>query len=168
MSITLTHSVGSKPKKYTFLIQFKFLLVLIKLILIICIYLTYDENLFSGLSVISERNSDNYLKARSILLSGVSFFAIFTIVEIFILLIGFTYNFTKNNILILSLNIFSIYLLCYFIFDTWHYVTLWYIFIVAQFPQTLLEAYGFFYSLVNEFTKYNKIKNLTLKKIKTN
>ena len=158
---------GSYKRVFCLIIQLKYLFAIIKLILIICIYLTYDENIFSGLSILDERLENNYMKARAILLLGITIFGISCLVEIFILLLGFTFNFNKNNAIILSLNIFSVYLLLYFIVDNWHYVTIWYIFVVAQFPQTVLESYGLLVSALFDISKYQKMKNFTLKPIKS-
>lgn len=158
---------GSYKRGFSLIIRLKYLFVVIKLFLIICIYLTYDENIFSGLSMIEERLESNYMKSRTILLLGVTIFGITCLVEMFILLLGFTFNFHKNNIIILSLNIFSVYLLVYFLVDTWHYITIWYIFIVAQFPQTVLESYGLFVSALYDLSKYQRMKQFALKPIKT-
>lgn len=166
MSSNLIRSVCSQPKKYTLLIELKFLFLIIKIILVICVYLTYDENIFSGLSLVEERDSDKYNTARSSLLAAISFFSILAIGELFITISGYTYNFNKNNILIVSLNIFAIYLLGYFIFDAWHYVTIWYIFIVAEFPQAVMEGYGFFSAVSQQLLKYNKMRELSLDKSK--
>jgi hypothetical protein len=166
MSSNLLRSVSSQPKKYTLLIELKFLFLMIKIILVICVYLTYDENIFSGLSLVDERDNDKYNQARATLLSAISFFAILAIGELFITLSGYTYNFNKNNILIVSLNIFAIYLLGYFIFDAWHYVTIWYIFIVAEFPQAVMEGYGFFSAVGQQLFRYNKMRQLTIDKSK--
>lgn len=166
MSSKLIRSVCSQPKKYTLLIELKFLFLMIKIILVICVYLTYDENIFSGLSLVEERDSDKYHTARSSLLAAISFFSILATGELFITISGYTYNFNKNNILIVSLNIFAIYLLGYFIFDAWHYVTIWYIFIVAEFPQAAMEGYGFFSAVSQQLFRYNKMRELTLDKSK--
>ena len=164
MSSNLIRSVTSQPKKYTLLIKLKFLFLMIKMILIICVFITYEENLFSGLSLIEERDGDKYNQAKATLLSGISFFAVFSLIQFVVVISGFTYNFNKNNILIVSLHIFAIYLLGYFIFDAWHYVTLWYIFIVAGFPQTLMEVYGFVSAIGSDLVKYRKIKLLAKEK----
>jgi hypothetical protein len=130
------------------LVQIKFVFSIIKIILLICIYFTYDENIFSGLSLSDERLNENYLKARAMyqyfilhsLLSGLTFFAIFLVGDLILQIIGITYNFKKNNVicnillltLASSLHIFSVFLLIYFILDNWHYVTIWYIFITSE------------------------------------
>lgn len=135
--------------KFFYLIKLKFLFVLFKLIILLCIYFTFDENIFSGLSMLSERNDENYKIARAIILAGLTIFYIFALIELLIVLLGYTIKFFKNNIIILTLNIFSVYLLLYFILDGWHYGVIWYIFIIGQIPQTILELYGIIYSLIN-------------------
>ncbi len=167
MSNNLTHSAFKIPTKFSILVKLKFLFLVIRMILILCIYFTYDENVFSGLSVLSQRNDTFYMNARAILISSISFFTIGITLEILIMIIGFTFNFNKNNTIILAFDIFAIYLLIYFILDSWHYVTLWYIFVVAQLPQGFIEFYGFIYSIINDISIYDKIKENKLKKLKT-
>lgn len=156
------------PDKFHTVIKLKFLFTIIKIILLLCIYFTYDENLFAGLSLINVRNDDKYMQARATFIPGITFFAVFTLADLFIQLLGFTYKFHKINIINLSLHIFSVYLLLYFILDAWHYVTIWYIFVITQFPQTLMELYAFLYALFYEWLVYNKIRNNTIKPIKSN
>jgi len=55
-----------KEQQFNFLIALKFLFSIIRIILLICIYFTYDENIFSGLSFIEERNEEKYLQARAV------------------------------------------------------------------------------------------------------
>ena len=165
-SINLAYSVSRQPVNLMFLSKIKFLFAIIKLILVICVYLTYDENVFSGLNILATRGDDNYMKARAVLLTGISFFGVFLLTQLIIIITGFTYNFNKNNIIILSLDIFSIYLLCYFIFDGWHYVIIWYIFIVTQFPQTIMEVWSVISAIFNDAVKYRKLKNMELKPLK--
>ncbi len=153
---------------YVNLVKLKYLFLIIKFILVVCVYLTYDENIFSGLSLVDERGGTNYMQARTVLILGITVFGFSCIIEMFFMLLGFTYNFHKNNIIILVLNFFAVYLLAYFICDGWHYVTIWYIFIVAQLPQTLMETYSFIYAVVYEVAKYNRIKNTNLKPVKSN
>lgn len=167
MQNNLTHSAVNIPTKFFILVKLKFLFLMIRMILILCIYFTYDENVFSGLSVLGQRNDTFYMEARAVLISSISFFTIGITLEIFIMIIGFTFNFNKNNTLILAFDIFAIYLLTYFILDSWHYATLWYIFIVAQLPQGFIEFYGFIYSIMNDIAIYDKVKDNKLKKLKT-
>jgi hypothetical protein len=54
------------PNKFHLEIQLKYLFTMIKIILIVCIYLTYDENIFSGLSLMAERLDVDYMKARTV------------------------------------------------------------------------------------------------------
>lgn len=101
------------------------------------------------------------------LLAGLSFLAIFTLFELLIQIIGFTYKFNKINIVCLSLNIFSNFLLFYFILDNWHYATIWYIFIVTSVPTSFMEAYAFIYAIFFELLIYRKLKNQTIKPVKS-
>ena len=166
LSNSFLSSFDSTTFKFPILIKLKYLFLIIKLILMLCVYLTYDENLFSGLSLIEERESENYYIARANLITGLTFLSFFAIGELVIIYSGYTIKFHKNNILILTLNVFAIFLLGSFIVHAWHYVTIWYIFIVAQVPQSLMELYGFIYSVVYEFAVYSRVKGNTLRKIK--
>jgi hypothetical protein len=87
------------PRKFYRLIQYKFLLSIIKCILVLWIYFTYDENIFSGIALKDERDNENYLNARSIIITGVSFFGIFLAIDVFIQILGFTFNYNKNNVI---------------------------------------------------------------------
>jgi hypothetical protein len=53
------------PQKFLTLISFKFLFSIIRGILILCIFFTYDENIFSGLNFYVERGDLDYEIARS-------------------------------------------------------------------------------------------------------
>ncbi len=152
--------------RFTLLVQFKFLFSIIKGILLLCIYFTYDENIFSGLAISDERNSENYLKARSIILTGLVFFTIGLASDIFIQFLGFTANFNKINTIIVSLDIFCTMLLLFFLIDQTHYFVIWYIFLVTQVAPTLLEIYAFISTITFEFSKYNRIRDHSLKEIK--
>lgn len=55
-----------KQSQTRILIELKFLFTIIKIILLLCIYFTYDENLFAGLSLKSERLSDQYNLTRGV------------------------------------------------------------------------------------------------------
>jgi len=55
-----------KEQQFTFLISLNFLLSISRIIILICIYFTYDENIFSGMSYVTERNDIEYLKARDV------------------------------------------------------------------------------------------------------
>lgn len=55
-----------KDQQFNFLMSLKFLLSISRIILLLCIFFTYDENIFSGLNFIIERNEEEYLKARSV------------------------------------------------------------------------------------------------------
>lgn len=53
-------------QRFTTLISLKFIFSVIKMILLICIYFTYDENIFTGMTYETERNSNDYNKARQV------------------------------------------------------------------------------------------------------
>ena len=54
------------PQKFLTLLSYKFLLSIIRSILLICIYFTYDENIFIGLNFYEERGDEEYETARTV------------------------------------------------------------------------------------------------------
>jgi hypothetical protein len=54
------------PQKYLTLLSIKFLFSIIRGILILCIFFTFDENIFSGLNYYAERGDLDYLIAKSV------------------------------------------------------------------------------------------------------
>jgi len=169
MSFLFTDSVAGLDKQvFIYIVKLKYLFLIFKLILVICVYITYEENIFCGLNITDEKYSPNYNNANAVIVSGITFFAISIFIEFILNLFGYTFKFRKSNSIILCLNIFAVFLLGYFIFDAWHYVTIWYIFIVAQLPQTFLEFYCFISALITQLMKYNRIKDSKLKLLKLN
>ncbi len=55
----------NKNTKFTGLIRFKFLLTIFQIIELICIFFTYDENIFEGVGIKIKRNDDEYIVGRS-------------------------------------------------------------------------------------------------------
>ncbi len=53
------------PSKFQGLIKFKFLFTIIKVILLLCIWFTYDENVFKGLRFNAVRGDSDYNNART-------------------------------------------------------------------------------------------------------
>lgn len=56
------------------------------------------------------------------------------------------------------LKVFEVFLLFYFYIDAWHYLSIWYIFIVSQFPCFCLEIYALIYTFIFKHSKYNIIR----------
>lgn len=162
-----SNNFRSSDKNMFLIVQLRFIFSILKIILLICIYFTKDEYIFSGLSMSDERNGDNYSKAAGIFMSGITLFMISLIVELLIQFTGYTVRHKKNNLICLCLNIFSIMLLVFYILGGVHFLVIWYIFIFTQIPNTLLEVYGIFSSFIFFSQKYDKIKNSHLKPIVT-
>ncbi len=59
--------------KYSFIIQTKFILTIIQIIELLCIYFTYDENIFSGLGINISRLSEEYNIARTMYILIIKF-----------------------------------------------------------------------------------------------
>lgn len=55
-----------KDQQFNFLMSLKFLFSISRVILLVCIFFTYDENIFSGLNFSTERNDAEYIKARAV------------------------------------------------------------------------------------------------------
>ena len=164
--MNLNENIMKSSKGGTFfIIQLKFILSVMKIILLLSIFFTQDENIFSGLAMTDEKNGANYNYARGVILSGIAIFFVAVVVEMLIQLTGYTLRYNKNNIIIICLSIFSLMMLLFFIIDQVHYFVIWYIFIVTQITPLILEVYGFIDSSLFFSYKYNKIKNLELKPI---
>ena len=54
------------PEKFQLLISLKFLFSVIKGILLLCIFFTFEENIFVGLNFVTERNTSEFLKAKDV------------------------------------------------------------------------------------------------------
>lgn len=102
--------------------------------------------------------TEDYKKAYKIVVSGLSFQSIFITIEFIIQITGLTYYFNQGNAIIVMLKIFESFLLFYYFIDAWHYVIIWYIFIVTQLITTIIEIVSLIYSIFYKFNKYNKIR----------
>ena len=87
------------PSRFHSVITLKFLFTIIAIIFLFIIYFTFDENVFSGLALIDERNEEAYMVARTVLLVGLVFFSALIICDLVIQILGFTFNFNRNNII---------------------------------------------------------------------
>lgn len=149
----------TNPSQFKSITSFKFFLTMLCVILILTIWCSFDNNIFTGLSLKAQRNDDDdYNDAYTIVVVGLSFFSAFLIIDFIVVLTGTTYCFNNLNILNVMLKAFEVFLLFYFYVDAWHYVVIWYIFIVTQLPCTIFEIYGIIYEFFYEFSKYNKIR----------
>ncbi len=137
----MSNNKGSDAER--FIMQFEFLSLLIRFLLIVFIYISIDEYIFSGLGLLSTRTSPEYYSAKDLILTGLSFSLLFTVIDFLVLTSGMTFNYTTVNliskfkyicyhIIDLLLTIFGNVITVYFYIDSWHYVTIWYIFIVSM------------------------------------
>ena len=160
----INEGIGDKPTKvYKDLINLKFLFSILCLLLLLIIWLTYDNNIFSGLSMIAEYNDDNYNIAFIRILSCLILFSICLAIDLIIQITGLTYNFYKLNAINLSLKVFEVFLLTLFFLDSWHYITLFYILAFTQLICTGFEIYAIIIGLCSTFKKYQKIRNFEVK-----
>ena len=128
---------------YKTLINLKFLFSIFCTIIIIIIWITYDSNIYTGLSMSAEYNDDDYKDADKIIFSCLIIFSIFLFIDLVIQVIGITYNFYRLNAIILSLKIFETFLLALFFLDSWNYVNLYYILAITQFPCFIIDSFNF-------------------------
>ena len=157
----INEGIGDKPTSvYGNLINLKFMFTIICLLMIIIIFITYDNNIYVGLGMLNEYNDDDYKACKKIILAFLIVFSIFIAIDIIIQISGLNYNFYKLTIIILSLKIFEVFLLVLFFLDSWNYFTIIYIFIFTQFFCTFFEIYSLIFNLCSTFKKYNKIRNL--------
>ena len=157
----INEGIGDKPTSvYGNLINLKFLFSIICLLMILIIFVTYDNNIYAGLGMLNEYNDNDYKECKRIILAFLILFAIFIAFDIFIQISGLTYNFYKLTVINLSLKIFEVFLLVLFFLDSWNYFTIIYIFIFTQFFCSSFEIYSLIFNLCSTFKKYNKIRNL--------
>ena len=160
----INEGIGDKPTHvYKNLINLKFFFSIICLLLILIIWQTYDNNIFSGLSMLDEYKNSNYKYAYKWVLSSLILFIVFLAVDLGIQITGVTYNFYKLNAINLSIKIFEVFLLALYFLDSWHYFILVYIFIFTQLICSIFEIYALFFGLCSTFKKYNKIRNFEVK-----
>ena len=156
--------IGDKPMHvYKTLINLKFLFSIFCTIIIIIIWITYDSNIYTGLSMSAEYNNDDYKDADKIIFSCLIIFSIFLFIDLVIQVIGITYNFYRLNAIILSLKIFETFLLTLFFLDSWNYVNLYYILAITQFPCFIIEISAILNAIFSTFKKYNIIRNKEVK-----
>ena len=160
----INEGIGDKPTHvYKNLINLKFLFSILCLIVLLVIWLTYDNNIFIGLKMTAEYNDSDYKKAWKWIFSSLIIFVVFLAFDLGIQITGVTYNFYRLNAINLSIKIFELFLLVLFFLDSWHYIILLYIFFFTQFFCTILEVFSLIYSLCSTFKKYNKIRNFEVK-----
>ncbi len=160
----INEGIGNKPV-YVFknIINLKFLFSILCTLLILIIWVTYDSNIFTGLSMLSEYDDSDYKKGYKIIFSSLIVFSVLLFFDLAIQIYGVTYNFYKLNVINLSLKIFETFLLALFFLDSWHYLTLFYIFGFTQLICSSFEIYSIIFSLCSTFKKYNKIRNFEVK-----
>ena len=159
----INEGIGDKPTYvYKNLINLQFLFSILCCLILLVIWCTYYNNIFSGLNMMAEIDDSDFKSAWKWIFSSLVIFSVFLFIDLFIQIMGVTYNFYKLNSINLSLKIFEVFLLALFFLDSWHYITLLYIFII-QLICTCFEIYSIIYSLFSTFKKYNKIRNFEVK-----
>ena len=160
----INEGIGTKPiHVYKNLINLKFLFSIICVILISIIWITFDTNIFAGLSMIAEYDDDDYKYAYKIILSSLIIFTVLLFFDLVVQVWGITYNFYKLNVINLSLKIFETFLLALFFLDAWHYLNLYFILGITQLPCFIFEIYSLIDARFSTFTKYNIIRNKEVK-----
>ena len=92
----INEGIGDKPTSvYKNLINLKFLFSIICCLILIIIWLTYENNIFTGLSMIAEREDDSFKHAWRWTLSSLIIFSVFLFIDLAIQMTGLTYNFYK-------------------------------------------------------------------------
>ena len=160
----INEGIGNKPVHvYKNIINLKFLFSIICAIIICIIWISYDSNIFSGLSMVAEYKDSDYKFAEKIMLASLIVFSILLFFDLVVQVIGVTYNFYKLNAINLGIKIFETFLLTLFFLDAWHYVNLFYILIITQFPCFIFEIYSIIVAWFSTFKKYNIIRNKEVK-----
>ena len=160
----INEGIGTKPiQVYKNLINLKFLFSIICVLLILIIWVTFDTNIFAGLSMIAEYDDDDYQYAYKIILSSLIIFTVLLFFDLVVQVCGITYNFYKLNVINLSLKIFETFLLALFFLDAWHYLNLFFILGITQLPCFIFEIYSLIDARFSTFTKYNIIRNKEVK-----
>lgn len=91
--------IPQETTKFKLLIQLKFLFCIFRIILIICVYNTYEENIFAGLGVLVNRTDTLFLEAQGIAFIGVLITLICMAIDISIQMTGVTFNYNRINII---------------------------------------------------------------------
>jgi ABC-type Fe3+-siderophore transport system permease subunit len=154
------------PNQFKSVISFKFCFSLITCVEIISIFCTYEFNIFTGLSIKAEKNDKDYNKAKDIILSGLIIYSVFKVLDIFLQISGLIYNYLKINCISMMLHLLEMVLLGYFYMDSWHYLIIWYIFIVTELICFCMEVCSLLHSVMFQFNKYNKIRANDVKYIR--
>ena len=160
----INEGIGTKPiHVYKNLINLKFLFSIICVLLILIIWVTFDTNIFAGLSMIAQYNDQDYKDAYIIILSSLIIFTVLLFFDLVVQVCGITYNFYKLNVINLFLKIFETFLLALFFLDEWHYLNLFFILGITQLPCFIFEIYSLLVARFSTFTKYNIIRNKEVK-----
>ena len=160
----INEGIGTKPIHfYKNLINLKFLFSIICVLLILIIWVTFDTNIFAGLSMIAQYNDQDYKDAYIIILSSLIIFTVLLFFDLVVQVCGITYNFYKLNVINLFLKIFETFLLALFFLDAWHYLNLFFILGITQLPCFIFEIYSLLVARFSTFTKYNIIRNKEVK-----
>jgi len=160
----INEGIGTKPiQVYKNLINLKFLFSIICVLLILIIWVTFDTNIFAGLSMIAQYNDQDYKDAYIIILSSLIIFTVLLFFDLVVQVCGITYNFYKLNVINLFLKIFETFLLALFFLDAWHYLNLFFILGITQLPCFIFEIYSLLVARFSTFTKYNIIRNKEVK-----
>ena len=160
----INEGIGTKPiHVYKNLINLKFLFSIICVLLILIIWVTFDTNIFVGLSMIAQYNDQDYKDAYIIILSSLIIFTVLLFFDLVVQVCGITYNFYKLNVINLFLKIFETFLLALFFLDAWHYLNLFFILGITQLPCFIFEIYSLLVARFSTFTKYNIIRNKEVK-----
>ena len=160
----INEGIGTKPiHVYKNLINLKFLFSIICVLLILIIWVTFDTNIFAGLSMIAQYNDQDYKEAYIIILSSLIIFTVLLFFDLVVQVCGITYNFYKLNVINLFLKIFETFLLALFFLDAWHYLNLFFILGITQLPCFIFEIYSLLVARFSTFKKYNIIRNKEVK-----
>ena len=160
----INEGIGTKPIHVCKnLINLKFLFSIICVLLILIIWVTFDTNIFAGLSMIAQYNDQDYKDAYIIILSSLIIFTVLLFFDLVVQVCGITYNFYKLNVINLFLKIFETFLLALFFLDAWHYLNLFFILGITQLPCFIFEIYSLLVARFSTFTKYNIIRNKEVK-----
>ncbi len=160
----INEGIGDKPTRvYKDLINLKFLFSILCCLLILIIWISYDNNIYSGLNMLVEYNDDNYNFAWRCIFSCLVIFSFFLFIDLIIQMTGLTYNFYRLNAINISLKIFELFLLLLFFLDSWHYLNLYYILAITQLPCCIFEIYSLIEARFSTFKKYNIIRNKEVK-----
>ena len=141
------------PTQFQSIVIGKFTASLINGFLLILIWITIDNNIYYDQPLNAGR-----LDKDTQMTMCLSLFAVFTIIDILIVITGLTYAFNKCNIIVLLMKCLEAIMLLHFYLDTWKDVILWYILFFLQFECTVIEVCAVISSYFFQFKKYNRIR----------